>query len=116
MKKISTLDDLKKLWPEILKEIKEKSTALSTLLVNSKIKELNNNTVNIELPITNGYFTTTLEKSKKFIQNKIGERIHRDIKVEFIHLVKEDQKEDIIEKTMKIFDARIVQNRGNKNG
>jgi len=53
-----------------------------------------------------------LEKSKKFIQNKIGEKIHRDIKVEFIHLPKENTKEDIVKKTIEIFDARIVQNKG----
>ncbi len=57
---ISDQNDLKKLWSEILREIKEKSTSLATLLINSKIKELNNNTVSIELPITNGYFKTTL--------------------------------------------------------
>lgn len=110
--KIPTPDELKKLWSEILEEIKQKSASLATLLVNSKITGLNNNTVNIELPITNGYFTNTLEKSRKFIQNKIGEKVRRDIKVEFIHLPKEDEKEDIVKKTMKIFDAKRVQNKG----
>ena len=93
----------------IEEEIKEKSATLATLLVNSKITEFDNNTVSIELPITNGYFQTTLEKSKKFIQDKMGEKVSQEIKVKFIHLIKEENaKEDVVEKAKKIFDARIV--------
>ena len=110
---LPTPEDLRNIWSEILKEIKEKSTTLSTLLVNSKIKGLENNIVSIELPMTNNYFKTTLEKSTKFIQTRISEKIHCEIKVNFIH---SNKKEDIIEKAVKIFDAKIVQDGRSKNG
>ncbi len=102
-------ENLKAIWAGILKDIKDKSTTLATLLANSKIIEAVNNIVKIELPVTNNYFKTTLEKSKKFIQSKIKEKIGHEIQVEFIHHEKqEDKKEDIIEKTIKKFNARIV--------
>ncbi|MBU0534417.1 MAG: DNA polymerase III subunit gamma/tau [Candidatus Omnitrophica bacterium] len=102
-------ENLKTIWTEILKDIKNKSSTLSTLLTNSKIMGAENNIVKIELPITNNYFKTTLEKSKKFIQNKISEKIGRQIQIEFTHQIKQENgKEGIIEKTIKIFDAKIV--------
>lgn len=104
------IEHLKTIWMEILKDIKNKSATLSTLLANSKITEIVNDIVRIELPITNNYFKTTLEKSKKFIQNKIREKIQHEIQIEFTHKAKqEDKKDGIIEKTIKIFDAKIVE-------
>ena len=114
---LPTAENLKNIWSEILKEIKEKSTTLSTLLVNSRIMGFDNDTVKIEVPVTNNYSKTTLDKSKKFIQSKISEKTHRDIMVEFIHTAKEvSKKENIIKTAMKTFDAQIVQNGRIKNG
>ncbi len=116
-------ENLKTIWAEILKDIKNKSSTLSTLLANSKIAEVIGNIIKVELPITNNYFKATLEKSKKFIQSKISEKLGREINIEFIHHEKPESKparpsasggqatngkEGIIEKTIKIFDAKVV--------
>lgn len=103
------IENLSAIWAEILKEVKEKSTTLSTILANSKIYDFGNNIIKIELDKTNNYLKTTLEKSKKFLQSKISEKIARVIQLEFVHKEKqENKKEGLIEKTMKIFDAKIV--------
>lgn len=105
-------ENLRTIWTDILKDIKDKSSTLSTLLTNSTIMGVDNNIVKIELPVTNNYFKTTLEKSKKFIQNKISEKIECEVQVEFTHQAKqESKKEGIIEKTIKIFDAKIVKDK-----
>lgn len=107
--KSANLEDLRKIWPEILQEIKEKSVSLGTLLMNSKIKEFKNNIIRIELPITNGYFQTKIDQSKKFIQTKMSKKFGEGIKVEFIHLPKEqNNKGNIIDKAVKMFDAEII--------
>lgn len=105
--------DLKNIWSDILKEIKEKSKTLSALLADSKITSFDNNIVNIEVPITNGYLKTTLEKSRKFIQSRLSEKIEQKIQVEFTHRPNEgNKKESTIKKAIKIFDAKIVQKQG----
>jgi len=116
------LENLNAIWAEILKEVKEKSTTLSTILANSKIHDSGNNIVTIELGAANNYLKTTLEKSKKFLQSTLSKKIAREIQLEFSHKEKQENKparsditseqaggkEGIIEKTMKIFNAKVV--------
>jgi hypothetical protein len=129
-KQIPKLENLNAIWTEVLKEVKEKSTTLSTILANSKIHDLGNN-IKIELAETNNYLKTTLEKSKKFLQSKISDKLGRAIQLEFAHKEKQenkpagqpavkpagnlpvDSKESIIVKTFKIFDAKVVKREGN---
>lgn len=102
------LEDIVAVWEEILPVIKERSASLATVLKNSRVTDYQDGTVSIRLPITNNYFVDTMERNRKFIERVLRERLLKNIKIRFVHKKDEHKKEHIIEKAIKIFDARII--------
>ena len=113
-----SIDQVRKKWPDILRELKKKDITAHALLIEGKTVAVENNMVNIEFPADKDFHKKNAEQKSDLINRAFSQILNSPCQLQFSlaggvtskKKVKTDRKEkDIAGKIARIFDGQIIE-------
>jgi len=113
-----SIDQVRKKWPDILRELKKKDITAHALLIEGKTVAVENSMVNIEFPADKDFHKKNAEQKSDLINRAFSQILNSPCQLQFSlaggvtskKKVKTDRKEkDIAGKIARIFDGQIIE-------